>query len=985
MRRYSHLLFLMGVLLLLSLPAYAQEDDLLHVPSPDWRDQIIYFVMIDRFNDGDPTNNDMGAGEYDPEDFRKFQGGDLQGIIDQLDYIQGMGATSIWITPPVANQWWDPQVQFGGYHGYWAENFMEVDPHFGTLETYQALSRALHGREMYLIQDIVANHTGNFFSYGESWNPDDPTDGVTFNADTVPVTRPSQAPFDLNDPTNPDHLAVGIYNWTPPIVNYDDPIQTVEWQLSELDDLNTLNPQVQDALKESYTYWIETVGVDGFRIDTVKHVEHEFWRAFMHDEDGVVAAARATGREDFLAFGEVFIGSDLFSDSGERQIARYLGTPDAPELNSVLNFPMFGEINRVFAEGAPAAAMTYRLDATQAVFEDPAMMPVFIDNHDVERFLGRGSVSGLKQAMLFMMTTPGIPVIYQGTEQAFTDRRPSMFAEGWGSGGVDHFDTQSDMYQFVAQTASLRRSSPLFSRGALETLYGEPSGAGVLAYTREYEGERVLVIFNTADRAVVMQLASGLPEGRVLENVFGIVSQDDFTVGAEGILTRELAAREGLVLRITGETVPLDTADVGNITLDDAFAGATLTDDFTVSGTVSAPNTPVKIVLNGGIAEQYTTTADASGAWSVTFALDQFPLGQTANSVSAFAPELGALSESIAFETDVELRGEPVTVSDAVGDDSGPYGIYLYPQDATFTRQMDITEARYTVSGANLLVEFDMAEISTVWNPANGFDHVVFNLYIDVPHTDGGASVLPNLNASFTEEFTWDYLAFVEGWNVRLFSADGAAADSFGTNINPVPSVEVVDNTVRVLFSGAMLGNPQTLDGVRMFVGTWDWNGVDGVYRDLKAAASQWDFGGANRADGFPMVMDALTLGWEPTDGSALVLDAEKVALYSLPVYAVTVNVSVPEGTPPDDVLYLTGAFNGWNPADPAYALERLEDGTYTYTLPAREGETLAFRITRGSFLSAEKLDPNSRVANHELAVNAETTLDLVISGWWDD
>ena len=112
----------------------------LHVPSPAWEEQIVYFVMTDRFADGDKTNDDQKKGEYDPSDINKYSGGDLQGIIDKLDYIQGLGATAVWITPPVANMWWDPLQQSGGYHGYWARNLKKVDEHLGTLDTYKALS-----------------------------------------------------------------------------------------------------------------------------------------------------------------------------------------------------------------------------------------------------------------------------------------------------------------------------------------------------------------------------------------------------------------------------------------------------------------------------------------------------------------------------------------------------------------------------------------------------------------------------------------------------------------------------------------------------------------------------------------------------------------------------------------------------------------------------------------------------------------------------
>ena len=154
--------------------ASATDTTSLHVPSPDWRDQVIYFVMLDRFDDGDPRNNDQHAGEYDPADPAKFSGGDLAGVTRRIDYIRGLGATAVWITPPVANQWWNPRVKYGGYHGYWASNFSAVDAHFGTLDDYRALSRALHGAGMYLVQDIVVNHTGDWFQYGAGRDASDP-------------------------------------------------------------------------------------------------------------------------------------------------------------------------------------------------------------------------------------------------------------------------------------------------------------------------------------------------------------------------------------------------------------------------------------------------------------------------------------------------------------------------------------------------------------------------------------------------------------------------------------------------------------------------------------------------------------------------------------------------------------------------------------------------------------------------------------------
>lgn len=206
----------------------------LHVKSPNWEDQVIYFVLTDRFNDGDPTNNSQGMGEYNPYDLDYYSGGDIQGIIDQVDYIKNLGATAVWISPPVANQWLNPLINVTGYHGYWARNFKTVDEHFGTLNTYKNLSNTLHNNGMYLIQDIVPNHTGNFFTYGNGYNPDDLEENFQLIDNSIPSMAPTQYPFNMNDYTNPEHREANIYHWTPEITDYTDPIQEKYYQMGIL-------------------------------------------------------------------------------------------------------------------------------------------------------------------------------------------------------------------------------------------------------------------------------------------------------------------------------------------------------------------------------------------------------------------------------------------------------------------------------------------------------------------------------------------------------------------------------------------------------------------------------------------------------------------------------------------------------------------------------------------------------------------------------
>jgi len=271
-----------------------------------WEDQIVYFIMIDRFSNGDSSNDDMGYGESGSDNSR-YNGGDLKGIIDKLDYVKGLGATAIWITPPVANQWWNPWVNYGGYHGYWARDFKRVDEHFGDIELYRKLVKEAHERGLLVIQDIVPNHVGDYFRFvnGE----------FELNTESIPTSSPEQYPFSLNN--FDDHETDHIYHWTPDISDFNDQYQKLNYQMSGLDDLNTENTAVVSALKDSFTFWIEEADIDGFRIDTVIYVPMEFWKEFLNGEAGIYEVASRNGKTEFLTFGEAWVRSDPFDDRGE--------------------------------------------------------------------------------------------------------------------------------------------------------------------------------------------------------------------------------------------------------------------------------------------------------------------------------------------------------------------------------------------------------------------------------------------------------------------------------------------------------------------------------------------------------------------------------------------------------------------------------------------------------------------------------------------
>ncbi|WP_118180529.1 alpha-amylase family glycosyl hydrolase [Paraburkholderia phosphatilytica] len=526
----------------------------LSVPSPDWRDQIVYFVVTDRFADGDPTNDNQDAGEFDPTNNAKYSGGDLRGIEQKIAYIQQLGATAIWLTPPVANQWWDPRVNYGGYHGYWASNFMEVDKHMGSLGDYQALSIALHQAGMYLIQDIVVNHTGDFFYYNDGWNPNDPAQYWARNTGSVPTTAPTQSPFDMDDPTDPAQRVAAIYHWTPDISDFNDENQLLNYQLYGLDDLNTENPTVRSALRKSYGYWISTVGVDAFRIDTAFYVPQAFFSDFMYSTDatapGIEQVAQANGKQNFLAFGEGFATDAPYDDTNSKKIESYMADSSGNDiLPAMLNYPLYGTLGDVLHGGHPTAELGYRIADMMQVFKRPYLMPTFLDNHDVDRFLADGSVAGLQQGLVLIMTLPGIPVIYYGTEQAFTEQRGAMFAGGYASGGVDHFDTNAPLYQFIAQLTALRRQNLVFSRGTPAILDQDSGGPGAFAYRMSYGDVSAVVAINTSDTQPQMRtFATGLRAGTLLENETALNgSAAPLVVAADGTVSVTLPVRSAFV------------------------------------------------------------------------------------------------------------------------------------------------------------------------------------------------------------------------------------------------------------------------------------------------------------------------------------------------------------------------------------------------------------------------------------------------------
>ncbi len=830
------------------------------VASPDWRDQVIYFAMIDRFENGDPRNDDQGAGEFDPADGRRYSGGDLAGITRRLDYIHELGATAVWVTPPVANQWWDARHQFSGYHGYWAENFMQVDAHYGSLADYQQLSRCLHSKQMFLIQDIVVNHVGNFFRYDGPLNPDKPEYNFQINRDAKPHGAPTQKPFSLNDVRKEKDRKAAVYHWTPSIVDYSDPAQVLNGQLADLDDLNTENTIVRKALRKSYAYWIREVGVDAYRVDTAFYVPPDFFDDFLRANDrkapGILDVASQTGHDNFLLFGEGFALDAPYRDESARRIDHYLRDDQGkPRLPGMLNFPLYGSTLDVFARGRPTAVMAHRIRNMMQVHANPYLMPSFVDNHDVDRFLSSGSEAGLKQALLLIMTLPGIPVIYYGTEQGFSEQRAAMFASGFGSKGVDHFDRGAPLYRYLQRVIQLRRAHPLLSRSAPTVLAANAASSGALSYRYGEGDDALIIVFNSSDRpSLLAGVATGLAEGTQLTSVFSIdANQANAVVGEGGRLSMPLPARSGTVWKVDGAIKP--GARLSKRIVIDALPRDPVSASLEVNGLAKGADR-LRLVVDGDLPSATDLVVDKQGRWQASIDTSDFVDPDVEHELVAWSQTSSRVSSAQAFRVDRTWKDQ-VDIEDPADDDHGPNGHTLYPIDPLWTakRPLDLRGVRVSTSGGSLRIVLTLRNLVAAWNPPNGFDHLATTIYVQLPNRNDGARVMPLQNAELPEAMRWHLRLRANGWSNRLTSADGASVDNEGTPLSPSAELKVdrATNTLRFTFAASALGHPATLSGTRLYVTTWDY---DGGYRHLNPQPSSFEFGGGDgRKD--PLIMDS--------------------------------------------------------------------------------------------------------------------------------
>ncbi|WBB50109.1 pullulanase-type alpha-1,6-glucosidase [Verrucosispora sp. WMMA2044] len=507
-----------------------------------------YFVLPDRFANGDPRNDRGGlAGDrlrtgYDPTDKGFYQGGDLKGLTERLDYIEGLGTTAIWLAPvfknrPVQGEGDDVSA---GYHGYWITDFTQVDPHFGSPADLRKLVQLAHRRGIKVYLDVIVNHTADVIAYEEdtytyvdkATAPYRDTQGRAFEdrnyADgsrAFPKVDGDSFPYTPAFETRAD-AKVKVPAWlNDPTMYHNRGDSTFAGENSEygdffgLDDLWTERPEVVRGMTKIYADWVRATGVDGFRLDTVKHVNMDFWPQF---SQGVQQAAARAGKRDFFMFGEVYSADPEIASSYVRQGG----------LPATLDFG-FQEAARGYTANDGSArtlADLYARDDLYAARDTHAgRLTTFLGNHDMGRigsFIANGPTdpaSHLRRDQLaheLMFLTRGQPVIYSGDEQGFTgaggdkDARQPMFASRTPdyldddllgtdrTHAVDQFDPTHPLYRTIADLGRLRQAHPALRDGVQVTRYAA-DGPGVFAFSRFDPDNRTeyLVAVNNATSA----------------------------------------------------------------------------------------------------------------------------------------------------------------------------------------------------------------------------------------------------------------------------------------------------------------------------------------------------------------------------------------------------------------------------------------------------------------------------------------------------
>lgn len=993
----------------------------------------IYQIMVDRFNDGDPTNNATGAairyGETSEEDFRYMKGGDWQGIINKLSYIKNMGYTAIWISPVAEPQMTNRENNGTGkntaYHGYNMKDPNSANPYFGTKEKLKELVDSAHSMGIKVVIDVVPNHVGDYML------------GTNAFYD-VPGLQPA-APF--NNPSWYHHN--GDIDWSLTDGNYTQWAQDYleNHDLGGLDDIDFDNAQAKQAVFDSIKGWFDYTGADGARVDAAKLVQP----SVLHELQNYIGVN---------TFGENFDGNAEF-------VSRWVGSNAEW---GMLDFPMFFSILNSFAYGQSfdsnvksTLAQDYRYNGSEN------HMVTFIDNHDRNRFLTEagGSVDKLQNALAFIFTVRGLPVVFQGTEQnkgngngqiigggiADTWNRWSMVKRDSNGNVIEnYFNENTNTYQFVAKLNKIRQNYAALRTGKQREMW---SAQNLYAFSRRIDsgtnvGQEVISVFSNASSGtqtvtIPLRAESTLTAGTVLTNQLN--TSDTVTIQSGGATGKQITVSVGAnSAKIYAPQIQQpDTAAPSAPT--NVTAGTVTGSSATITWTASTDNigvTGYEIYRDGvlkgtSVSTSYTDTTVA-------------PLTSYSYTVKAYdaAGNKSALSAALLLTTPDAVNNS-VTVYYKQGYTT-PY-IHYRPAGGTWTTAPGVAMPAAEVAGYNkytvnigeaVQLEAVFNNGSGTWDNNGGLNYKfnagtwTFNAgtitagapsggTVDTQAPTAPAALAAGTVTAASVPLTWTassdnvgvtgYEVYRDGvlkgtttttsytdqtatanttYSYTVKAYDAAGNKSAASTALSVTTPQVSSNSVTIYYKNTSFTNRYIHYNLN---GTTTWTTAPGLAMTTSSytgySVATIDLGTAN---GLKAAFNNGSGTWDNNNsqnysfGTGVYTLVNGVITAGVPqADSLTIVLTVPSNTPSTADVYLSGTINSWNAGAAGYKLTRNTNGTYSITLPIASGTALQFKFTRGTWETVEVNSNGSDIANRTFTTaGGQQTLNLTVAKWKD-
>jgi glycosidase len=485
---------------------------------------VLYLIMPDRFANGDPSNDQIPLRQpYEVNRNREGarHGGDLAGVEQRLDYIEDLGVTAIWLNPVLEND-----MEGGSYHGYATTDYFKVDPRLGTNDDYVRLIDKAHQKGMKVVMDMIFNHCGS----DHPWMRDVPSHDWFNNIDRYMQTNHTKEAY-----------------FDPYVSTYDFNTLVNGWFVTTMPDLNQKNPHVATYLIQNSIWWIEYSGVDGVRQDTYPYADFDCMNAWCR--------AIETEYPDYTIVGESWMNYTIgaaYWQKGSR-----LNFGKSSELKSVMDFRLMELSHTAFSRNDGLSAVYEHL-CYDYVYPDISNVLRFLDNHDSDRFLPAmpDDLNAFKQGIALLLTIPGIPQIYYGTELLMygTKEKGDGYIRldvpgGWPGDTVNRFEPsgrtaiQNEAWTYMQNLLKWRKGNKVISAGAMKHF---AINQGVYVYERSFEGKSVLVVMNGRGAEVTLSL------DRYAEVLRGKTSGRDIITHRTVLLDKELklASKQTLVMEM---------------------------------------------------------------------------------------------------------------------------------------------------------------------------------------------------------------------------------------------------------------------------------------------------------------------------------------------------------------------------------------------------------------------------------------------------